>query len=277
MESKLRVDGAAIGSLADQFAYIYSRLDQTPQAMAAAFFENGGLLGTRNPADFLRYLSNSYGDPNVAQRALSRLETLQQGGKESFATFLPKFEKELADSGGSTWTDAVQINHLKRVINQELRTHLAGQLNLPQTYNDFVQALQNLGANLDDLRFHTKYRSSWRQPQQAQESTYTRSGRPTRADAMDWEPTKVNQVARQKDDQLKGKRAKWVEQDEMRKRREEGRCLRCGRSECRIAKCPLLPPRRPQPVQVSKVHRAAIEEEEASVESDQSSDDSEKE
>lgn len=41
MRSKLRVDGTAIGSPADRFAYIYARLEETPQAMAAVFFFKG--------------------------------------------------------------------------------------------------------------------------------------------------------------------------------------------------------------------------------------------
>ncbi|KAJ6437992.1 retrovirus polyprotein [Purpureocillium lavendulum] len=156
MQSKLRADGLALGGPPDQFAYIYARLDQTPQAMAAAFFEKGGPDGRFDPSQFMQYLTGCYGDPNVEQRALARLEAMRQGDKESFASFLPKFERELADSGGASWGDSVRINSLKRVINQELRTHLAGQLNLPKEYPGFVNALQNLGANLEDLHFHSR-------------------------------------------------------------------------------------------------------------------------
>lgn len=201
MRSKLRVDGHAIGGLPDQFAYIYSRLDETPQAMAAAYFEKGGQDGLSDPAGFLAYLATCYGDPNSEQRALSRLETMRQGPKENFATFLPKFEKELADSGGATWGDSVKINSLKRVINGELRTHLAGQLNLPTRYPEFVNALQSLGANLDELRFYT------RQQDQPANQTKHRNQRaketspqpPTTqkeetTEKMDWEPTKAGKA-----------------------------------------------------------------------------------
>jgi hypothetical protein len=156
IRSKLRVDGPVLGLRADQFAYIYARLDQAAQAMAAAYYEKGGPDGAHDPDQFLAYLTACYGDPNAEQRALSRLETMRQGEKESFSTFLPKFEKELADSGGAEWNDTVRINSLRRVINHDLRTHLAGQLSLPREYPAFVNAVQNLGANLDDLRFHEK-------------------------------------------------------------------------------------------------------------------------
>ncbi|KAH9226692.1 hypothetical protein K456DRAFT_58651 [Colletotrichum gloeosporioides 23] len=39
---------------------------------------------------------------------------------ESFAIFLPKFEKELAEGGGGHWADAVRINYLKGALNSTL-------------------------------------------------------------------------------------------------------------------------------------------------------------
>ena len=47
------------------------------------------------------------------------------------------------------------------------------------------------------------------------------------------------------DQALLGKRAKWVEQAEMDARYREGRCLRCGRDNCRVERCPLAAPIRP--------------------------------
>lgn len=252
MRSKLRVDGPAIGSSSDQFAYIYARLEETPQAMAAAFFTRGGPHGNFDPDQFLAYLVACYGDPNTEQRALSKLESMTQGERESFASFLPKFEKELADSGGADWSDVVKINHLKRAINHEMRTYLTGQLSLPKDYPSFVNALQNLGANLDDLRFHTRKRRpriGSRSPSPVQK---TKSDTiPAKGDEMDWEPTKISRVIRQANKELEGKRAKWVDRAEMDRRRKEGRCLRCGRTGCNVAECPLLPPRRPS--QATKV------------------------
>ncbi|KAK9436413.1 reverse transcriptase (RNA-dependent DNA polymerase) domain-containing protein [Metarhizium brunneum] len=84
-----------------------------------------------------------------------------------------------------------------------------------------------------------------------------------REDMMEWEPTpqassQVNaartrrdkntygyQSKRPEDQALLGKRAKWVEQAEMDARYREGRCLRCGRDNCRVERCPLAAPIRP--------------------------------
>jgi hypothetical protein len=209
MQSKLRVDGVAIGSPSDQFAYIYARLDQIPQSMAAAFFERGGPDGRFDPDMFMQYLVSCYADPNAEQRALARLETMRQGSKESFAAFLPKFEKELAESGGATWADSVRINTLKRVINQELRTHLAGQLSLPREYPAFVNALQTLGANLEDLRFYNQHTNNKNSDAKSPSNDHPH-GQKLRSpvstpvavtappsvheDRMDWEPVKASRV-----------------------------------------------------------------------------------
>jgi hypothetical protein len=152
MEGKLRTDGCLLGPPADQFTYIYSRLGVLPQAMAAAFYESGGPGGARNPADFLRYLTSTYEDPNVAQHALNKLDEMAQGEKESFAAFYPRFEKELADAGGAAWSDAVRINYLRRVLNKEMKNYLISMLHLPKDYLGFVRELHELGANIDDQR-----------------------------------------------------------------------------------------------------------------------------
>ena len=49
MRNKLVVDGQMLGPLTDQFAYIYSRLEKTPQNMTIAFVERGGIDGSYNP------------------------------------------------------------------------------------------------------------------------------------------------------------------------------------------------------------------------------------
>ncbi len=172
---------------------------------------------------------------------------MTQGDKEPFTSFLPKFEKELADANGAGWTSAVKISYLKKTLNGEMRRELKGQLNMPQEYNQYVRALHDLGANLDEFRAFSQRHSSWR-PAQKEVQARVKSPSIQAADAMDWEPTKVSRTMQKENKNLKGKRAKWVSQEELDRRREEYRCLRCGRSGCRIAQCPLLPAKRPTPM-----------------------------
>ncbi|CEJ91475.1 hypothetical protein VHEMI07185 [[Torrubiella] hemipterigena] len=210
MESKLRVDGPALGNSADQFAYIYTRLDQTPQSLAAAYFKKGGSNGSHNPVEFMAYLVSCYGDRHLKQKALNRLETMRQNNKESFAAFLPRFERELADSGGYNWDDEIKINSLRRVINQEMEGHLISQLALPTVYPDFVNTLQSLGANIEGYHFRNhklRYQSSYQQNPYPKESNSNyhpnqpRREQPqqnnqsaTGSNQMDWEPTKAGKL-----------------------------------------------------------------------------------
>ncbi|KAM7215126.1 hypothetical protein V8F06_009444 [Rhypophila decipiens] len=76
MEGKLSSDGQLLGAHADQFTYIYSRLGDTPQSMSAALYESGGPSGLYDPSAFLRYLTSTYEDPNVAQHALDNLDSM---------------------------------------------------------------------------------------------------------------------------------------------------------------------------------------------------------
>ncbi len=251
MESKLETDGPAIGTERDQFAYIFARLTDVPQAMSAAYYDHSKKTGATDPLEFLSYLSSCYLDPNLSQKALVRLGSMTQGDKEPFASFLPKFEKELADADGAGWTAAVKISYLKKALNGEMRRELKGQLNMPTEYHPYVRALQDLGANLDEFRGFSQRHTPWRPAQKGtQERTETppprnsfpRSPSP---DAMDWEPTKISKAVQRQNKELAGKRAKWADEKEMASRRKEKRCLRCGRDGCWITECPLLPPRRP--------------------------------
>lgn len=239
MQSKLRVDGPAIGDSFDQFAYIFARLDKTPQGMAAAFFEKGVRENCYSPSQFMDYLATCYGDPNGQQRAMDRLEGMHQKDRESFATFLPRFEKELADSGGATWDDVVRISHLKRSINSTMREELVGQLSLPTTYPEYVNALQSLGSNLEEHRIYTSRKPSHPIPDKRGTPRQSHAKLPS-PEPMDWERTKVNTANSQR-------KAKWVSDGELQERRERRVCLRCGRKGHFIKQCnqsPATPPTR---------------------------------
>ncbi|KAM4067998.1 integrase core domain-containing protein [Hirsutella rhossiliensis] len=124
--------------------------------MAAAYYEQGGIDGARSPDLFLDYLNRRYGDPNAKARALDRLRSLKQKPDESFASFFPKFEKELADSGGGEWADVVQINYLEGAINNRLKSSLVSAVSLPKDFNSYAELLLTIGSRLDSLNFHQR-------------------------------------------------------------------------------------------------------------------------
>jgi hypothetical protein len=74
---------------------------------------------------------------------------------------------------------------------------------------------------------------------------------------MDWEPTRAAPAAPAQNGQKAKKRAKWVSQEEMNKRREEGRCFRCGASGHIANKCEYDAPRRPANAPLARGPRVA--------------------
>jgi len=194
MKNKLRVDGGAIGSRADQFAYIYARLGDAPQQMTVAFVEAGGSDGTSDPGQYLRHLEMCYGDPNAG--TMEKLRSIRQRDNESFATFLPRFEREIADSGGMSWPEHIKISYLEGALNRQIRL-AAVHLDLEcMGYSTWIQTLQTISSRLDRLYREGKKRGEELAESSNQEPTHgqrepappaTAWGR----DRMNWKSTAV--------------------------------------------------------------------------------------
>jgi hypothetical protein len=59
------IDGGVIRGQREQFAYIYSRLEKTPQNITVAFVERGSPDGHHNPDRFFNHLNICYSDSNA--------------------------------------------------------------------------------------------------------------------------------------------------------------------------------------------------------------------
>ena len=240
---KLRADGASIGGPKEQFAYIRACVSGTAAKTILAFVQAARRSGTDTPESLLTYMENVYGDTNAEERANNKLNSMTQG-REAFATFLPKFERTLAEAGGNEWTDQVKINTLKRMLNQELRKSLVYIPDHPAAYNDFVRTLQTLASRLAAL--------NPRGPVAATTSTTTNGN------AMEWESS-VNKVRPSTDGNSEQKRAQWVSKDVLEERRAANKCLRCGGDGHFVSSCKLLPARSPRQGQ-TKVKTTEIED-----------------
>lgn len=245
---KLTTDGAAIGGPKEQFAYLRARVGGTAARTVLPFVQSARANNVDTPGNLLTYMENVYGDANLEERASNRLNTMTQG-KEVFATFLPKFERTLAEAGGSDWTDQVKINTLKRMLNQDLRTALVYIPVHPTAYNDFVRTLQTLASRLATLN-----------PRAPTAITPTT----TNSEAMEWEPS-VNKVRTPTDGSSGQKRAQWVSKNVLEERRATNKCLRCGSNDHFISNCKLLPARPPHQGQ-ARVKTAEIEDDKTVVE-----------
>ena len=169
--------------------------------MVVSFYQNQ--LGC-DVATFVRHLDSVYIDPNAASRSLNRLQAIKQD-RESFATFLSKYEKELGKSQLTMVSDMVKIRYLRGVLNTEMQRAMIG----PVTYTDyggFVQALLVVGSQLDCLQY-----------QKGRTVLITTSSRVwPDEDEMDWTPTVQ-----------KAKLRKRFIADEQQKCRQESRCFNC--------------------------------------------------
>jgi hypothetical protein len=209
--------------------YIYAVLEGSARSMSRAYTQTMTQNNTGTGTGFLDYLRRNFGDPNRSERAMDKLQQLQQLPNESFAKFLPKFETLMADAGILGLEDPVKISMLKKALNPTMKWSLIGTI-APTTFAGYVSYLQTIGSQIDGMKYEGNKLKS-RRPYNS----------PNRGDKMDWEPTPLQQ----NQGQAKQQRAKWVSQDEIQRRRNEGSCLRCGKKGHRILQCLLLPARRP--------------------------------
>jgi hypothetical protein len=240
IRDKVDIDGEAIGSARNQFIYVASRLEGKGLQLALTFITVNRDASDASATRLLDYLDSIFGDRHKAQRAVETLRTMKQNPKELFSAFLPRFEKALADAGGMAWPDEVKRSHLDGALTFELR-RLTITMPPVDTYGAYVNEI---------LRVSDLYRSAMRHAPKEQPK-----GRQEASESMDWEPTRAA-AANPQGDQKK-RRAKWVSQEEMDKRRQEGRCFRCGASEHQVNRCEFLPARRPTEARPARGPRAA--------------------
>lgn len=278
VENKLAVDHKALGDTQAQFLYIYSRLSGNAWKNVTTYIKMRREDG--NPQDFLNYLDTLYGDPNAKARAANRLHSLRQGEKQSFAKFLPVLEKEFADAGALHWPDEAKRPILLAALNSTMSAALVNR-GVPQAFSDIINRLHEISTDMDMMSLRKPYRdrgsiSPPRRLRLTPEPVY--------------DPMDIDSVApqvhntqtrgipnpdgypseRPEDKPLRGKRAMWVAKEVIDKRREEGRCLRCGRDGCIVKRCPLKAAQNPNRsksgkarVERAKVSQAAVEEEDS--------------
>ncbi|KAM4059910.1 retrotransposon gag protein [Hirsutella rhossiliensis] len=311
-EGKLRVDKEALGDAEGHFMYIFMSLEGKAKDNVTTFVEMQTEKKTFNVAELLNRLELLYGERDRKQRATRNLHSIKQGENEPFTSFYPRFEREIANANAEYWPDDSKISYLQEALNDKMKAALIGSD--PSAISSYV----GLARRCDSLSSQMELLGQWKRPRGNTKSSdnydnhqnhggqaaQKQSGQKTevrREDMMEWEPTlqasaKVNaartrsdkntyghQSNRPEDQALLGKRAKWVDQTEMDARYREGRCLRCGRDNCRIERCPLAAPIRPanatRRTQVNAVAptrpavtNAEIAEDEASSHSDEDSD-----
>lgn len=226
---KLSKDGPVIGDEFDQFAYIYSRLEGEAARMVSTTAKLLSIDRKGNGFEFLTYLDTIFGDPNKEARAQQELYSLKQKDRESFATFLPKFETTLATAGWSVYGDIQKISLLKNALSKEMRTALIGK-KLPTTWSECTSELLTISSEIIaiDQQFKPHFAGTPSTSKTVENLT-----------AMDWEPIKSAST------ETRGaftKRATWVSKETLTFRKKKGLCVRCGHKGHIAPNCKLLPP-----------------------------------
>ncbi|KAJ5863529.1 retrotransposon gag protein [Penicillium soppii] len=235
IENKLAIDGPAIGSRSAQFVYVFSRLEKLAWKNTGTFVKHR--RDTAGPEDLIGYLETIYGDPNAQARAARRLHQITQAEGTAFSKFLPRLEKEFADAGALDWPDEAKRQILLGSLNSTMSGPLMNR-GIPATFSGLVSRLHEISTDIDALN--------------SNKPSSRRTAKLNNSDEMDWTPTiTINRTDAYEDRRRIGteqqpKRARWASEDEMHDRRREGRCLRCGKTGCRIAECPYLPAKRPE-------------------------------
>ena len=77
---------------------------------------------------------------------------MRQKEKESFSSFYPRFEKELADAGVANSSDAVKIGYLKAAINDLLKQSMVSPTAVFTKFAEYVSGLYTVSAQLESIR-----------------------------------------------------------------------------------------------------------------------------
>jgi hypothetical protein len=301
MEGKIEEDAPAIGSLKAQLRYIFMRLEGAAKTNITTFYEMQLREDSANPSQLLERLELLYGERNRKQKAIQNLHSIRQREDETFISFYPRFEKEIANANAEGWDDDAKISYLRNALSNKMRDCLVG-LSGSNTdmYAGFAQRCVDVSNDMELYGQWTRKRGAGnsytaghtRVPTPMTTPDVNIAAHIDHEDMMEWEPTQstttqVNAFGprgkgntngypskRPEDRELLKKRAKWVNQEEIDARRQDRRCLRCGRNNCRIATCPLAAAVRPKHTSVmtaksTVVTEAAVDEDPDSFEAEQ--------
>ena len=155
LETKLVVDGAAIGDAFAQLSYAYSCFSGIARDRIYPWYSINGSASVKESVtfetldSFFRHVRMLFEDRHLMEKSNNQLSNLRQG-RRPFRDFITEFEQLLLLSGGHTWSDQVRISRLKPAINQEMRRGMIGRPTA-ETYVQYVEDLYRVANDIEEV------------------------------------------------------------------------------------------------------------------------------
>ena len=229
-----------------RFWYVHSRLRGDALSQTSSWVDSVESTHQMTIEGLISQLRAAYDDNDAAERASRKLNQMRQGFKP-FCTFLAEFDRTLLDAGGMGWADQVKKTFLSNCLSYDLHSAIVATP-IPSTYRGYCTLLNTVSTNLEALQ---------RKKGKDKDLTPGMSGRAEAKpaeDIMEWEPVTTATAA------VRARRAQWVSQEILDKRKEVGRCLRCGGKGHFVRQCTLLPAARPRQEKKMLVSSVAVDE-----------------
>lgn len=219
-----------------------------------------GSPGLATADAFFSQMELVFRDPQAKERAARKLASLRQDNR-SFVDMFMEWQSLVIEAGGSDWPDNAKKISLDQTLNEELAQAMI-TVQTPNGFEAYCNALKEVDDRLRAYKLRFPHRSRTAtptsgRPQNGSTQKPGNSSPPNQTphtDKMDWQPTNAKASSI--------RRAKWVNQQELSRRREARLCMRCGDSRHFVENCPYLPARRPQKVNTVKHQEAPQLEEE---------------
>lgn len=237
--AKVAVERPSIGGPYECVWQIFGYLEGQAAAQVLPWmttYASDASLVTEGTIDSLfRHLDFLFKDKEAQAKALRGLTSLRQG-QRPFQVVLAELQRLLMEAGGHGWEDRQKAAYLDNSLNNDLKDSLI-TVDKKDSFEEYCAQLQQIADRLEDRKSRRTNPPKSFAPVPPMAAPSSNTGMDP--DRMDWEPSASRNRS------TSARRARYVSDEEIQRRREEGRCLRCGGSNHRVAQCPFLPPIRP--------------------------------
>ncbi|PHH58763.1 hypothetical protein CDD81_4663 [Ophiocordyceps australis] len=254
-----------VGTQREVWLQLLQCLPSSLHKKVESFWMNGGPNGEMAAQSFFEYLSRTFGTIQYQKEAQAKLRTLRQKEGQLFADFWPELDDTISRAAGSTpWADDAKLSWLHNAMSPQLRELLVTVV-MPENWDDYVQRLQTIAYSFEQTaRFQKARRRFLADNGESPNSSAAPNANPAVGSSsqpkVDSEGDVIMGATRTQRNGRRGGRggqqqstaanstqrtAKWASAEDRQKRRESGRCIRCGDSTHFIAKCPYKPAVRP--------------------------------